>query len=91
MFSDNTVLLSLLGSEDDLSMHQYCTDRLVEWCERNSLVINEKKTKEIIFGLPDNMYQTRVTIHNTPIEIVSAYTVSSTNIGTLGKYEQRQL
>ncbi len=72
-FSDDTVLLSLLGSEDDISMHQYCTDRLVEWCERNSLVINEKMTKEIIFGLPDNMYQTRVTIHNTPIEIVSAY------------------
>ncbi len=40
VFSDNTVLLSLLGSEDDLSMHQYCMDRLVEWCERNSLVIN---------------------------------------------------
>ncbi len=39
-FSDDTVLLSLLGSEDDLSMHQYCMDRLVEWCERNSLVIN---------------------------------------------------
>ncbi len=70
-FSD--VLLSLLGSEDDLSMHQYCIDRLVEWCERNSLVINEKKTEEIIFGLPENMYQTRVTIHNTQIEIVSAH------------------
>ncbi len=67
------MLLSLLGSEDDLSMHQYCIDRLVEWCERNSLVINEKKTKEIIFGLPDNMHQTQVTIHNTPSEIVSAY------------------
>ncbi len=30
-FSDDTVLLSLLGNEDDLNMHQYCTDRLVEW------------------------------------------------------------
>ncbi len=63
-FLDVTVLLSLLGSEDDLSMHQYCTDRLVKWCERNSLVINEKTTKEIIFGFPENMHQTRVTIHN---------------------------
>ncbi len=69
-FPDDTVLLSLLGSEDDLSMHQYCTDRLVEWCERTSLVINENK--EIIFGLPDNMHQTRVAIHNRPLEIASS-------------------
>ncbi len=72
-FLDDTVLLSLLGSEDDISMHQYCTDRLVKWCERYSLVINEKTTKEIIFGFPENMHQTRVTIDNTQIEIVSAY------------------
>ncbi len=31
------------------------------------------KTKEIIFGLPDNMHQTPVAMNNTPIEIVSAY------------------
>ncbi len=41
-FPYDTVLLSLLGSEDDLSMHQYFTDRLVACCKRNSLVINEK-------------------------------------------------
>lgn len=72
-FSDDTVLLSLLGIEEDSSMHQCCTKRLVEWCERNSLVINENKTKENIFCLPEFMHQTQVTIHNTLIEKVSSY------------------
>ncbi len=72
-FSDDTVLLSLLGSEDDSSMHQCCTDKLVEWCERNALIINEKKAKEIIFGFSGYRHHKQVTIHNIQIEQLSSY------------------
>ena len=39
-----------------------CTDRLVEWHENNSLIVNSKETKEIIFGLPVNLYSPLVTV-----------------------------
>lgn len=72
-FSEDTVLLSLLGTEDNPSIHQVHIDSLVEWCEKNSLIINAKKTKEVIFGLPENSYSTSVTINNTNIEQVVSY------------------
>lgn len=69
-FSDDTVLLSLLGTKDDPRIH---TDRMVEWCEKNSLIINAKKTKEFIFGLPESLYPPPVIINNTDIEQVFSY------------------
>ena len=72
-FSDDTTLLSLLSPEDDPCVHQHATDRLVKWCENNSLIINLKKTKEIIFGLPVGSYSPPVTVHNAEIEQVSSY------------------
>ncbi len=72
-FSDDTVLLSLLGTEDNPGIHQAHTDRLVEWCEKNSLIINAKKTKEVIFGLPENSYPPPVIINNANIEQVFSY------------------
>lgn len=42
-FSNDTKLSSLSG-KDDASIHQYCSDRLVEWCERHSLIIYAKSS-----------------------------------------------
>lgn len=47
-FPDDTLPMFLLGIEDDSSMHQCCTDRLVEWCVRN-LLTHLKKDKENYF------------------------------------------
>lgn len=39
------VLLSLLVTEHDLSIHQVYADRVVKWCEENSLNASAQKTK----------------------------------------------
>ena len=50
-FSDDTVILSLLSSQSDPHSHTAGVDRYAEWCDQNYLMINTKKTEEVIMDL----------------------------------------
>lgn len=64
------MLLSLPGTEDDHRIH---TDTMVERCEKNSVIIDAKKTKEVISGLPEGSYPPPGIINDTDIEQVFSY------------------
>lgn len=48
-FSDDTAILSLLYKDQDIS--SYCSEinQFIEWCDANHLIVNVKKTEEMIF------------------------------------------
>lgn len=41
----------ILKYSESLELHQHGVNRLVRWCDNNGLVINIKKTEEIVFGI----------------------------------------
>lgn len=47
-YSGDTVILSLLGKDQDISGYQSDMENCVQWCNVNHLAINVSKTKEII-------------------------------------------
>ena len=50
-YSDDSTLISLMSDSDDPIQYQHSSvNRLVEWCDKNNLIINTKKTEDIIFG-----------------------------------------
>ncbi len=63
-FSDDTALVALLEEgEDPVSINA-----VVEWCDRNGLILNPLKTEEVIFGATENINTDPVTISNQPIK-----------------------
>ncbi|KAF7651619.1 hypothetical protein LDENG_00108420 [Lucifuga dentata] len=47
-FSDDTVILSLLEQGSDVSLYKAETEKFVEWCDTHNLLLNVKKTKEMV-------------------------------------------
>ena len=59
---------------DDARQYQCSVDRLVDWCDKNHLIINTiKKTEEIICGLAPGGTTPPVAIHGIDIEQVLSY------------------
>lgn len=48
-FSDNTIIVSLLDSKADPNVYFREIDTFKSWCDDHYLVLNTKKTKEMIF------------------------------------------
>ncbi len=48
-FSDDTVILSLLTKNSNVGMYRSEIEGVVRWCEEHNLMLNVKKTKEMIF------------------------------------------
>ena len=72
-YSDDTVLISLLDSSSDPGLHQHRVNKVVEWSDNNALIINTKKTEEIIFGAPSETHRSPITIHGESINQVCSY------------------
>ena len=47
---------------------------MVEWSDNNALIINTKKTEEIVFGAPPDTHRSLITIHGEQINQVCSYT-----------------
>ena len=62
-FSDDTVILSLLTSKDNISSHTTGVDRFVEWCDEHHLQINVTKTQEIVVDPRSVGDHTEIPIH----------------------------
>ena len=73
-YSDDTVLISLLNSFSDPGLHQQRVNKVVEWSDNNALIINTKKTEEIVFGAPLEICKSPITIHSEQIDQVCSYT-----------------
>ena len=72
-FSDDTIILSLLTSQSDPHSHTAGVDRYAEWCDQNYLMINTKKTEEVIMDPRSIGDHTVISIHNNAISQVSSY------------------
>lgn len=72
-FSDDTVILSLLTSKDNISSHTTGVDRFVEWCDEHHLQINVKKTQEIVVDPRSVGDHSEITIHGHNIKQVNSY------------------
>lgn len=72
-FSDDTIILSLLDTKADPSVYFREIDTFKSWCDDHYLLLNTKKTKEMIFDPRGVRTHNPVTINNTPIEQVSSY------------------
>ena len=72
-FSDDAVILSLLSSKGDIVSHTCGVDRFVEWCDQNHLVINVKKTEEVIIDPRSLDDRGVIKIHDNDIKQVPSY------------------
>ena len=72
-FSDDTVILSLLTSKSNLLSHTAGVDRFAEWCGLNHLMINTKKTEEIIIDPRSIGDHTVISVNSNNISQVSSY------------------
>jgi len=73
-YSDDTAILSLLDVDDNIGdVYLPEISQFVQWCDKNDLIINIKKTEEIIFdpkGIGDHH---QVVIHNQNITQTQTY------------------
>ena len=47
-YADDTCIVGLI-SDNEETMYRECVDNFVEWCQQTSLILNARKTKEMIF------------------------------------------
>ncbi len=47
-YADDTVILSLLHKDMDLSSYHSEIDIFIQWCDTNCLVLNVQKTQEMV-------------------------------------------
>lgn len=71
-FSDDITILGLLY-KDILQYHSEI-NQFIEWCDAHYLIVNVKKTEEMIFDPKSIGDHSPVYIHNGPITQVSSYT-----------------
>ena len=54
-YADDTSIQALISSDIDLSHYYNKIDRFVSWCDSHYLLLNVKKTKELIFDFRKNI------------------------------------
>lgn len=72
-FSDDTAILGLLHRDQDTESYHSEIKQFVDWCDAHHLVVNVRKTQEMIFDPRVVSNTNPVRIHNTPICQVSSY------------------
>ena len=71
-FADDVALIGLLT--DDETSYRAVIDHFYNWCSENALILNTKKTKEMVFDFRQSPISLPpVTMNNVPIEIVQEY------------------
>ena len=71
-FSDDTIILTLLGADDCPSVYLQEISSYEDWCRESSKILN-KKTKEMIFDPIKDRVHDPVIIGGCSIEQVSSY------------------
>ena len=73
-YADDTSISGLITQQEDLLNYFSVINYFVEWCERHFLLLNVKKTKEIIFDfrIKNNVHQ-NVAIGSEQVEVVNNY------------------
>jgi hypothetical protein len=74
-YADNTVIVGLLNKGKDESPYRNCIRNFISWCDDHCLLLNVRKTKEMIldFGTKYKAPRDCVTINNENVEIVKCY------------------
>ena len=72
-FSDDTVILSLLNKKSNIDLYRQELGEVVEWCEEQNLILNVKKTKEIVFDARSVGDHSPILIHGEGVEQVTSY------------------
>ena len=73
-FADDTCLQGLIASSEDESQYRDSVDWFVQWCEDHYLLLNVKKTKEIIIDFRKKKTPLApLMIKNENVEIVNSY------------------
>ena len=79
-YADDTVIMELL-SDNQSSQLQTVADIVNNWCSNNDLVLNAKKTKEMVMqNARDNPCYPTLLLNNSEIEQVSQFTYLGTII-----------
>ena len=73
-YADDTSIQALISSETDLLNYENEISRFVKWCDDHFLLLNVKKTKEVIFDfrLKDNVHS-NILIKGQEVERVKEY------------------
>lgn len=81
-FIDNTTFTEILpqGSEAAHSRMPQYLDNLLTWSKNNCMVINSKKTKEMILGTADKSPRPLLTISNNPVQRVTCFKLLGINL-----------
>jgi len=72
-FVDDTILTEILPSEAAHSQMPQYLDNLLTWSKNNCMVINSKKTTEMILGTADKIPPPLLTISNNPVQRVKCF------------------
>ena len=72
-FSDDAAILSLLHKDSITSAYFSEIENFVQWCDAHQLILNVKKTKEMVLHPRSVGDHSPVVIHDSPIEQVSSY------------------
>ena len=72
-FSDDTVILSLLEESSTIDLYRQELEGVVRWCEEQNLILNVKKTKEIVFDPRSIGDHSPILIHEEKVEQVTSY------------------
>ena len=72
-FADDSTIQGFIVDNDE-SIYKNTIDYFVQWCDEHFLLLNVKKTKEIIFDFRrDSPTHTPLCIKNENVDIVDSY------------------
>ncbi|KAK7907136.1 hypothetical protein WMY93_015748 [Mugilogobius chulae] len=72
-FSDDTAILGLMNTNMDSAVFKSQVENFVHWCDDHHLIINVKKTEEVIFDPGHLGDHTPLCIHGTEVTQVHSY------------------
>ena len=73
-YADDTIVQALISSEDDLKNYKNEIERFTTWCDDHCLLLNVKKTKELIFDFrKKNNNHTNIVIKDEIVDRVSEF------------------
>jgi len=73
-YADDTSIQALIANQRDLTNYKSEVERFVQWCDSHHLLLNVKKTKELIFDFrkTDNIHDS-IVIKGEVVERVACY------------------
>jgi hypothetical protein len=73
-YADDTVIVGQLNRKSNEEVYRQCIDNFVDWCSDNFLLLNTKKTKEIIFDFSKKeVTHDPIIISGEQIDVVESY------------------